>query len=695
MKVILIIMFCWGMIISSYAQNIAAYNRSINIRNAGMDIIGKSTFFDTGAGGGGRYGNNENLTHSFFPIDTANQLRVKFYSFSTEASYDYLTMYSGSGNNTSFITSVSGAGSFTIGTTYLSTAADGSLTFNFSSDGSVNESGWYAVISSCNYNRSALIFSDKNALCKDDYATLYAVPNCNAYDFQWQISQDSTTWVNLPNASNEAYYTQPSTASYYRFRSRLSQYDTLYSNAIYLTIDTTCYSQAGTQSSVNTCSGTYYDSGKGNGNYSNNEFRTKTFYPDNPTGKLLADFVNFEVDSLDSLSIYNGNSINAPLIGTYTGTVNIGSIASTALDGSLTFQFVTDSANTLAGWEANLSCYCNTSSIVTHAPIADICPSQGTTPLTGGSPIGGFYSGNGVINSTGSFSPNLAGTGTHALTYTYIDTSGCIGDTLLYIQVLAAAESIDTIAACSTYTWLDGNTYTSNNDTAIFILSGRAASGCDSIITLNLTINQSTTGLTVQNACNAYTWINGITYTNSTIATDTLTSSTGCDSIVTLNLTITPNNAQISLLGTILSTNTIGTNYQWFDCTNNTIIIGANGPTYMPIVNGDYAVIVTNNNCTDTSNCIDVTRLGVENKASLSLQNVYPIPTKDFLTIELAEYSDLIAVQVVDISSKVRLENNYYSTDKIILSVQHLPKGVYFVQLTSNNKQQTIKMIKE
>jgi hypothetical protein len=95
----------------------------------------------------------------------------------------------------------------------------------------------------------------------------------------------------------------------------------------------------------------------------------------------------------------------------------------------------------------------------------------------------------------------------------------------------------DIQTACDSYTWINGVTYTSSNNTARDTLTN--AQGCDSIVTLNLTINNSTTGVDVQTACDSYTWINGVTYTSSNnTATDTLTNSQGCDSVVTLNLTI-------------------------------------------------------------------------------------------------------------------------------------------------------------
>ena len=90
---------------------------------------------------------------------------------------------------------------------------------------------------------------------------------------------------------------------------------------------------------------------------------------------------------------------------------------------------------------------------------------------------------------------------------------------------------------CDSYTWIDGVTYTSSNNTATHTLTNSV--GCDSVVTLDLTILNSTVGTDVITACDSYTWIDGITYTNSNnAATHTLTNAVGCDSVVTLDLTI-------------------------------------------------------------------------------------------------------------------------------------------------------------
>ena len=93
----------------------------------------------------------------------------------------------------------------------------------------------------------------------------------------------------------------------------------------------------------------------------------------------------------------------------------------------------------------------------------------------------------------------------------------------------------DVITACDSYTWIDGVTYTSSNNTAQYTLTN--AAGCDSVVTLNLTINHSVYDTIVDTAINEYTW-NGEIYTQSGVYEYVAQTATGCDSIVVLILTI-------------------------------------------------------------------------------------------------------------------------------------------------------------
>jgi hypothetical protein len=65
--------------------------------------------------------------------------------------------------------------------------------------------------------------------------------------------------------------------------------------------------------------------------------------------------------------------------------------------------------------------------------------------------------------------------------------------------------------------------------------------------------------------------------------------------------------------------------YQWLLCPSLTLIPGATSVQYTPPINGQYAVIVTlANGCSDTSDCIVIDQLGVE-ESQLEI-SIFPNP---------------------------------------------------------------------
>ena len=131
----------------------------------------------------------------------------------------------------------------------------------------------------------------------------------------------------------------------------------------------------------------------------------------------------------------------------------------------------------------------------------------------------------------------------------------------------------DVFTCDSTYTWnLNGETY--RNDTVVtHRIAGASATGCDSLVYLNLTFRHSTTAIDSIRACHSYTWINDTTYTTSNYtAVHRLTNTLGCDSIVYLKLTI-QNDTHV-----IDNVVACGSSYKWIDSvtyTSNTTT-----PTY-------------------------------------------------------------------------------------------------------------------
>ena len=74
-------------------------------------------------------------------------------------------------------------------------------------------------------------------------------------------------------------------------------------------------------------------------------------------------------------------------------------------------------------------------------------------------------------------------------------------------------NTIDSVYACFSYTWIDGITYYSSTNTPTYTLTN--IYGCDSIVTLNLSIFNSNINTDYQTTCGPYTWIDGIEYNNS------------------------------------------------------------------------------------------------------------------------------------------------------------------------------------
>jgi len=91
---------------------------------------------------------------------------------------------------------------------------------------------------------------------------------------------------------------------------------------------------------------------------------------------------------------------------------------------------------------------------VTLQPFPTACINWPPFQLTGGSPAGGTYSGQGVTNNM--FDPAAAGLGTHVITYTYTDQYGCSNDAQANL-VVDPCTGIDEIASESVVVYPNPN----------------------------------------------------------------------------------------------------------------------------------------------------------------------------------------------------------------------------------------------
>lgn len=183
-------------------------------------------------------------------------------------------------------------------------------------------------------------------------------------------------------------------------------------------------------------------------------------------------------------------------------------------------------------------------------------------------------------------------------------------------------------------------------------------------------------------ACDSYTWINGNTYNeNNTSATFTTANANGCDSIVTLNLTINDNDGIVTIAqdDVLTTTNTTG-NYQWLQCDNNfSIIPNATSSTFTATASGLYAVEITENGCVDTSTCAQVVFAGLNNELLSNEIEIFPNPSSGPITVLSNGQLQIESINVISIEGKI-IETIESTQSFEQINLEHSP-GIYFLQI--------------
>lgn len=226
------------------------------------------------------------------------------------------------------------------------------------------------------------------------------------------------------------------------------------------------------------------------------------------------------------------------------------------------------------------------------------------------------------------------------------------------------------------YLGRNDNDYSIKSVLKVHNVIGLANSGSDSIF-----------------ACNNYIWENGTTYSTSGSYTHTFTNTQGCDSLTTLNLTIGTLETIITFANDTIAPSFTGDAYQWIDCNNNTALTNETDSLFIPIENGAYALIMSQGTCTDTSNCVTINHLSIdESKLNLSAL-VYPNPSNETINIRTS-FDNQYSVTIIDLNGKIlKHQKGLFSNDEI--NIELLPKGIYMLRIQSRDKTDTIQLIKQ
>ncbi len=199
---------------------------------------------------------------------------------------------------------------------------------------------------------------------------------------------------------------------------------------------------------------------------------------------------------------------------------------------------------------------------------------------------------------------------------TFIETKAT-GGSKIYAQSVSTNNNntgTAVVTACNSYTWINNVTYTSNNNTATYLLTN--VSGGDSLVTLNLTITSPVQDTLTVNTCGSYSW-NGNTYSNSGIYVGP---TVNCVTSY-LNLTISPitvHNLSVTECGS----------YTW-----NGTTYTSSGIYTSPVVNCvtetlDLTITPSTNDTTIASACGSY----LWNGTNYTSSGIYPGPTSNCVT---------------------------------------------------------------
>ena len=197
-----------------------------------------------------------------------------------------------------------------------------------------------------------------------------------------------------------------------------------------------------------------------------------------------------------------------------------------------------------------------------------------------------------------------------------------------------------------------------------------------------ITVDTSGTTFNVMTvaACDSYVSPSGLyVWTTSNTYMDTISNVAGCDSVITVNLTINSTNASTSLISGTINATTSGAIYLWLDCDDSfNPIPGETSQFFTPSQNGNYAVVVTDNGCADTSSCVAVIDLGDYEHKEVLIE-FYPNPVQDELSISANKLIQTIVV--IDLTGRevYRSEKVGKLTEKV--DFNNMAHGMYYVQV--------------
>ena len=179
--------------------------------------------------------------------------------------------------------------------------------------------------------------------------------------------------------------------------------------------------------------------------------------------------------------------------------------------------------------------------------------------------------------------------------------------------------------------------------------------------------------------------------TASTLVTWTYDDGNGNVSTQTQNAVIIPIDNSVTQDDEVtLTANVAGATYQWIDCNDdNAPLTGETGQTFTATENGNYAVEITVNSCTETSACYVVNSVGVQTLKG-NTWSVSPNPNNGLFTVVSTQSLSDALVEVYTPDGRL-VYTTVYSGTELNIDLSNQTRGVYILKV---NKETTFRVVK-
>ncbi|MFK7925177.1 MAG: T9SS type A sorting domain-containing protein [Bacteroidia bacterium] len=272
--------------------------------------------------------------------------------------------------------------------------------------------------------------------------------------------------------------------------------------------------------------------------------------------------------------------------------------------------------------------------------------------------------------------------------FTNVGSTGCDSIVTIELTVLPAKENHLEATICDGESiTINGTIYDADLRGEREVISNIGPYGCDSTVIIDLTVLPAKTGSLTQTLCAGEgIMINNTFYdfdVSGAVEVFSGVGPYGCDSSLTINLSIADElNTQITQQGTTLSADIEDASYQWLDCFSGFLAIpDAINQTFSPAEIGDYAVAIMQNGCIDTSACFSVLSVGLENPISQRFDlQIYPNPSTGAIEIQFDGSIDPKGlIQIYSIDQKL-LEEFDFTRPSRTLDLSQFAAGIYLVR---------------